>query len=131
MAQHRLRNVRETLVQAQRLVATTHGVSPISYVHRRTVWILSSGYVIDYRVVDDTADEVVNRYVDKPDDIRVERAVLKDGKVERPTRLSVKHNGILVQENREFGGTQREGKLGFQDHGNPVRYRNIWYEPLP
>jgi Domain of Unknown Function (DUF1080) len=64
-------------------------------------------------------------------DILVERAVVKDGKVERKARLTVRHNGVLVHENREFDDKRAEGRLSFQDHGNPVRYRNIWYAPLP
>jgi 3-keto-disaccharide hydrolase len=64
------------------------------------------------------------------------------GKVLKPARLTVLHNGILVQDNVELSGPtahqQRppysvhpdELPLGLQDHGNPVRYRNIWVRPL-
>ena len=66
----------------------------------------------------------------------------EDGKVTEPGRLTVLHNGILVQDHAEiFGETGPVGKpiykkhpakqpIRLQDHGNPVRYRNIWIRPL-
>ena len=65
-----------------------------------------------------------------------------DGKVASPARLTVFHNGVLVQNNVELvgptGWLQRdpyrlhEDKLpiSLQDHGNPVRYRNLWVREL-
>jgi hypothetical protein len=60
-----------------------------------------------------------------------------DEKGERisPAKVTVKHNGVVVQENLEFqkgstAGGQKEkagaGPLQIQDHGNPVQLRNIW-----
>jgi hypothetical protein len=55
-------------------------------------------------------------------------------------RVTVFQNGILVQNNVEVpGGTTAsptipesgKGPLLLQDHGNPVRYRNVWLLPLP
>lgn len=66
-----------------------------------------------------------------------------DGALVSPARLTVIHNGILVQDNVEPWGptswlqhlpyTPHADKLplAFQDHGNPVRYRNIWLRELP
>jgi len=66
----------------------------------------------------------------------------KDGKATRPARLTVFHNGILVHENAELTGpTEHKARppykthqdklpLSLQDHGNPVRYRNIWIREL-
>jgi len=54
----------------------------------------------------------------------------KNGKYIRGSAYTVLHNGVLIQDNMEVGG--REGKTGhlrLQDHGNPVRYRNIWHRP--
>jgi len=62
-----------------------------------------------------------------------------DGGVE-PGSLTVFHNGILVQDHvplqgkattaAKFTGAAPKGPLMLQDHGNPVRYRNIWVRPL-
>ena len=65
------------------------------------------------------------------------------GKVLQPARLTVLHNGILVQDNVSLTGpTAHKARppyhqhpdrlpLMLQDHGNPVRYRNIWIRALP
>jgi hypothetical protein len=59
-----------------------------------------------------------------------------------PARVTVFHNGVLVQDAQELMGATRhqqlatyephppEAPLELQDHGNPVRYRNIWIRPL-
>jgi hypothetical protein len=66
-----------------------------------------------------------------------------DGGLVAPARVTVIHNGILVQDGVEPWGptawlqarpyTAHADKLplAFQDHGNPVRYRNIWLRELP
>lgn len=63
-------------------------------------------------------------------------------KVVRPARVTVFLNGVLLHHAQElFGPTGHRdvypyvphpetGPLGLQDHGNPVRFRNIWYRPL-
>jgi hypothetical protein len=51
-----------------------------------------------------------------------------------PARLSVLHNGVAIHDNIELkgptGGGQAEkdtaGPLQFQNHGNPVVFRNVW-----
>lgn len=67
----------------------------------------------------------------------------RDGGLEKPARITVFHNGILVQDGVEiWGGTSwlqhhpyeshpDRLPLSLQDHGNPVRYRNIWVRELP
>ena len=64
------------------------------------------------------------------------------GNVLRPARLTVLHNGILVQDDVPLSGpTAHERRppyaahpdalpLLLQDHGDPVRYRNIWVRSL-
>jgi hypothetical protein len=52
------------------------------------------------------------------------------GKVVRPGRLTVLHNGVLVHHAVEFPGKIGEFNVFLQDHGNPVRYRNIWVRKL-
>ncbi|HEX9344613.1 MAG TPA: DUF1080 domain-containing protein [Candidatus Acidoferrum sp.] len=66
----------------------------------------------------------------------------KDGKLLRPARVTVLHNGVLVQDNVELTGpTAHKARppyspqpeklpLALQDHGNSVRYRNIWIREL-
>lgn len=66
-----------------------------------------------------------------------------DGSLVKPARITVVHNGVLVQDNvQPFGPTAwlqympyeshpDKLPLSLQDHGNPVRYRNIWLRELP
>jgi len=65
-----------------------------------------------------------------------------DGKLLHPARMTILHNGVLVQDNVELTGPTAHGErppykqhpdklpLQLQDHGNPVRYRNIWIREL-
>lgn len=64
------------------------------------------------------------------------------GKLTRPARETVFHNGVLVQDNVELTGPTghhvrplyKPGPdklpLALQDHNHPVRYRNIWIREL-
>ncbi len=64
-----------------------------------------------------------------------------NGKVVKPAYVTVIHNGVKVHDRREILGAVshrracKYGKhadklpLNLQDHGNPVRYRNIWFVP--
>lgn len=69
----------------------------------------------------------------------------KDGNLTRRATFTVFHNGVLVQDHVELtGGTGwrgphaisdyephgDKGPIMLQDHGNPVRYRNIWVREL-
>jgi hypothetical protein len=65
-----------------------------------------------------------------------------DGKLEKPAIVTVLHNGVVVHHATSFWGPTRhksvapympemaKGPLVLQDHGNPVRYRNIWIREL-
>ena len=62
-----------------------------------------------------------------------------DGKGVVPGSLTVLFNGVLIQDHvtvegattaSKFGGAAEKGPLMLQDHGNPVRYRNVWIRPL-
>ena len=65
-----------------------------------------------------------------------------DGKLNTPAVVTVFHNGVLVHHGAEFWGPTRHrsllpytaemasGPIALQDHGNPVRYRNIWIRSL-
>jgi hypothetical protein len=64
------------------------------------------------------------------------------GKLLRPARVTVFHNGVLAQDNVMLTGPTEHGErppykptpeklpLALQDHGDPVRYRNIWIREL-
>lgn len=76
-------------------------------------------------------------------DIVFRRPIYKDGKPLDPGYMTVFVNGVLVQDHTMLeGGTghmgrtrpgafPEKGPLKFQDHGNPVRFRNVWYRELP
>jgi hypothetical protein len=62
--------------------------------------------------------------------------------LERPASVTVFQNGVCVHAEREFIGltrhrdvakytdTKTTGSIGLQDHGNPMRFRNVWVRPL-
>ena len=58
-----------------------------------------------------------------------------DGKKSEPARITVRHNGVVVHHEVELpkattaapnGEGADKGPLFLQNHGNPVRFRNIW-----
>jgi pectinesterase len=60
------------------------------------------------------------------------------GKKTANARITVKHNGVTIQDNVELPGdtgsapvkeANSSGPIFLQNHGNPVRYRNIWVLP--
>jgi len=63
-----------------------------------------------------------------------------DGKLLRPARVTVLHNGVLVQDNVEIQGPTATSEpykaqpeklpLALQDHNHPVRYRHVWVREL-
>lgn len=62
-------------------------------------------------------------------DIDIRRAKAVGGKAAEPATITVRHNNVLVQDSVPFPNALQAGTLKFQDHGNPVRYRNIWFKP--
>jgi hypothetical protein len=66
----------------------------------------------------------------------------EDGRVVQRARMTVFHNGVLVQDNVELLGDTPHARpavyiahgpkapLSLQDHGDRVRYRNIWIRSL-
>jgi len=75
-------------------------------------------------------------------DIIFEAPRFEDGKVIKPAFVTVLHNGVLMHHRKELLGPARhrqvaayapheaEGPLQLQEHGNPIRYRNIWVRRL-
>ena len=65
-----------------------------------------------------------------------------EGKLLSPARLTVFQNGVLIQNNVELTGPTdwldrapyqahpKKQPISLQDHGNPVRFRNIWVREL-
>jgi hypothetical protein len=76
-------------------------------------------------------------------DIVFRHSIYKDGKPVDPGHVTIFCNGVLVQDHAQLEGPTghklrtvpgpfpEKGPLRLQDHGNPVRYRNIWYRELP
>jgi len=60
----------------------------------------------------------------------IEYRVRKDDKGQDAGHLTLRHNGITIHENVRLNSKPRKGNFHFQDHGNPVRYRNIWVLPV-
>lgn len=65
-----------------------------------------------------------------------------DGSLESPAYATVLHNGVLAHNHtawigpmtyrgiRTYEAHEPTGPIVLQDHGNPVRYRNIWVRPI-
>jgi hypothetical protein len=71
-------------------------------------------------------------------DIDVTAPRFEGGRKVKNARMTVRHNGVVIHDDIEIakvtpGGVRGEegptGPLFLQDHGNPVRYRNIWVLP--
>ncbi len=66
----------------------------------------------------------------------------ENGKVVKPAYLTAFHNGVLVHNHDAYLGPSghkilakyrphpETGPIALQDHGSPIRYRNIWVRPL-
>jgi 3-keto-disaccharide hydrolase len=67
----------------------------------------------------------------------------RNGGLLKAARVTLLHNGVLVQDNVELWGPTNwlqhspyfahpdRLPISLQDHGNPVRFRNIWLRELP
>ncbi|MCX8107780.1 MAG: DUF1080 domain-containing protein, partial [Verrucomicrobiae bacterium] len=76
-------------------------------------------------------------------DIVFRRPIYKEGRAVDPGYITVFMNGVLVQDHTMIEGPgghmgrsrpgpfPDKGPLSLQDHGDPVRFRNIWYRELP
>jgi hypothetical protein len=68
-------------------------------------------------------------------DVEFTNAVTEGDKVVKKSRITLKHNGVIVHDNAEIagktGGARNEpegtpGVLRLQGHGNPLQFKNIW-----
>jgi len=76
-------------------------------------------------------------------DIIFHQPVWEGNVMKFPGSVTVLHNGVLVQDHWELEGLSthcqrrpiakyaEKGPLKFQDHGNPVRFRNVWIREIP
>ncbi|MBM3800948.1 MAG: DUF1080 domain-containing protein [Acidimicrobiia bacterium] len=67
----------------------------------------------------------------------------RSGGLLKPARITLLHNGVLVQDGVELWGPTNwlqhspyqahpdRLPISLQDHGNPVRFRNVWLRELP
>jgi len=75
-------------------------------------------------------------------DILVEGPRFTDGKLAKPLIVTVLHNGVVTQNHTaligetphrkvgEYHAHPEKGPLKLQDHGNPMRFRNIWIREM-
>lgn len=75
-------------------------------------------------------------------DIIFEGPRFKDGKLEKPAVATVLHNGVVTQNHTVLIGETPHKKVGtytphgekgpikLQDHGNPMRFRNLWIREI-
>ncbi len=71
-------------------------------------------------------------------DVEFTAAEYKDGEKVKHAVMTVRHNGVLIHENQELDHRTtasplaegpEPGPVFLQNHGNPVRFRNIWVVP--
>ena len=62
----------KTFMNVDRMPTTTKSGPPMCDIHRRSIWILTRGCVIDDCIVDDTPGQVLHRPIGHNDNVRVE-----------------------------------------------------------
>ena len=76
-------------------------------------------------------------------DIVFEAACFEGDRLLEPARVTVIHNGVLLHHRKAYLGPTvhrrvaryteaypARGPISLQDHGNPMRFRNIWIRPI-
>lgn len=71
-------------------------------------------------------------------DVTFHKAKVEGGKVVKKARVTVIHNGIKTIDDAEIemtpGGVDvpvgSDGPIYLQDHGNEVKFRNVWIKPI-
>lgn len=54
----------------------------------------------------------------------------KNSKYVGHPQVTVYHNGVKIHDKFTLPQDANKGHFHFQDHGNPVRFRNIWVLPV-
>jgi len=71
-------------------------------------------------------------------DVDFTAAEYEDGKKVKDAKMTVRHNGVVVHEDQicdhrttasPLPEGPEPGPVFLQNHGNPVRFRNIWVVP--
>ncbi|MES2922608.1 MAG: DUF1080 domain-containing protein [Verrucomicrobiota bacterium] len=76
-------------------------------------------------------------------DLAFEPPVYENGKVTKPAKITLFHNGVILQNGEAYLGPTEHRKLAayptthpltaplrLQFHGDPMEYRNMWIRPL-
>lgn len=72
-------------------------------------------------------------------DIEFHAAEYSDGKKTEDAWVTVRHNGVVIHEKQKLPHATtaspvkegpEKGPIFLQNHGNPIRFRNIWVKPL-
>ncbi|WP_438989117.1 3-keto-disaccharide hydrolase [Polaribacter sp.] len=76
-------------------------------------------------------------------DIIFKAPVYKKGKVKEKAKITVLHNGVLIQNNQEYEGPTvfkkiasypkthpKKASIAIQYHGDPIEFRNIWVREI-
>ena len=66
----------------------------------------------------------------KPGQWQTYDIIFHTAKGDKPAHITVLHNGVVVHHAYPLGKGSGTWNLKLQDHGNPVRYRNIWVREL-
>jgi hypothetical protein len=142
----------EWLVPVEAKVEGQHGGnSGVFFMDRYELQVLSSNPNVTY--ADGMAGALYGQYPPlvnacRPQgqwnayDVVFRAPVFKDGKLEKPATVTAFLNGVLVQDNVELLGSTAHaaraayaphdatGPIRLQDHGDPIRFRNIWVRKL-
>ena len=80
-----------------------------------------------------SVDQIADLLAQATQDTRACLANVVGGRVEllgQGSRVTVLLNGVLVIDRAELPGVPARGRIGLQDHGDPVEFRNLFIKPI-